>query len=122
MNDLQSLVTALEVEGRVEVGGPDHTSKDLQIETLTDQLSQLKEQLQMTKSPAYIMTTPPTSLGLEVTRSFQHVQYSVGTGNLSQARHKLQLLDSSISELMKAVYPQGLVGSGIEAPQKVCKP
>ncbi len=111
---------ALEAEGRLEVGGADHASKDLQIETLTDQLIQLKEQLQMTKSPAYILTTPPTSLGLEVTRSFQRVQYSVGRGDLSQSRRKLQLLDSSISGLMKAVYPQGLVGSGTETPQQVC--
>lgn len=60
-------------------------------------------------SERYSIVTPPASLGLNVNKSFQQTQLYVGRGDLNQARMELQMLERSLSELLKVVYPQGIL-------------
>ena len=82
--------------------------RDRYIISLTEKISQLEEQLERW-SPDNHLTTHPTSLGLEVNRSFQHTQYCIEQGDLPRSRLELQHLERSISELLRAVYPEGSI-------------
>ena len=108
VNDLQELVG--ELEGRLKetenlsIPPSAIQDRDEYITSLTEQLSDLREKLNEMAPPSY-----PTSLGLQVNQTFQQTQHAIGRGDIDQSRLELRNLERAISQLLNAVFPQGLV-------------
>lgn len=113
VQELQALIRYLEGQqgpGEETDSTYVNNEKDSHIAHLHQTISQLKSELGNNKSLSNnSVPSLPTSLGLEVNMSFQQTQQYVGRGDLNQARMGLQKLEHSISELLKAVYPQGIL-------------